>query len=1094
MVRFLKYAGIAAAILVGLLALILLAVNTLPGEKFKPLISYGVRTATGRELIIEGDLDIALGSTFAFQAAGIKFANAAWGSRPHMATVDTLAGEVALFPLLKGILDVGIVIDHPDVLLETNTSGRGNWELGAPDAAADNGTREKTETAPKSARNAGLPLRPLIRKIYINDTHFVFSDRNRDTRMTLSGDTLHVSTTGERLTIDITGSFNVIPMEFTGSLDNARFLVDNQATGVQIDGHAGDVKLAVTGTAGPVAPAFDLDLTVAMHTDSIKAFSALAAQDLPDMGPLAMTAELKGREGRYSVEDMQAVLRDDSLSVEINGALKDAVAIEGLKLETRIDTPRLTAVLKKLGLQMEYSLPDVFHVAVAMEGSLSSLAVREFQTTLQGRGIHVDGTAAAKNIMDLEGVSANLSMKAESLDLLADITGMNLPSLGPLNVSTRIVSTGKNLGKMNFRTDIKGEQIQVSAAGSLEDPLELKNVDAEVTLGVTSFAWLVDYLAIKLPPLGPLQASARIASTGDTLSVRDIEANLAGENITLQLAGSVGDVLKVQGVDATADLTVRSLDVLSEYVDTDLSSLGPLKASAAVSADEGRIQIKNFSADLAGQHLAAEMTGSLENVRKLTGIGADFKVAVDSLASLDPLAKRKLPASGPVELKGTLSGEGGLKAPVKIDVSLTSDGVDASLTGSVSDLLNATGIDLGFEVKAESLAKAGKLTGIQSRSPNSVSMTGRLLTDEKTYRLSGFHLSTGKLDTRGDLAYQPPPTPEDRPRVSGRLQIGELDFSERMMAKGDPAAEPVDKTKHPVKKPQKKKGAQKEKVFPADPLPFSLLKSVDAEFEVIAERLVAPQLEMKDFSAKIELDKGLLRLAPVKAGIGKGSLNGALTLDAAESPSRLDIDLRIRDASLRNLSGNINFLADLAGSGDSVAAIMAGLNGLVELDIKNLTLTNSLMTDFGAGFFNFLNPLKKEEETTQLICAVVLFKIEDGIADARRKIVAQMEDVTWIGGGEINLKTEEISLGISPRSRKLLDIDMGELATLGYLGGTLAQPKVEIDPKDIAIKYGKYTAAIFTGGLSLLADQLWRKVGANQHVCDQILQLVDSED
>jgi uncharacterized protein involved in outer membrane biogenesis len=912
--------------------------------------------------------------------------------------------------------------------------------------------------------------------------------------MKLTSGTLQVATVGERLTIDFDGSFNDVPLEFTGSCDNARIFVDNQATAVQIDGHAGDVKLAVTGTAGPVVPAFDLDLTVAMRADSIKAFSALAAQDLPDMGPLAMTAELKGHEGRYSVENMRAVLRDDRLKVEIRGVLKDAVAIEGLKLETRIDTSQLTAVLKELGLQTEYSLPDVFQVALAMEGSLNSLTMREFQTTLQGRGVHVDGTAEAKNIMDLEGVSANLSMKAESLDLFADITGMNLPSLGPLNGSARIVSTGKNLGQMNFRTDITGEQIQVNAAGSLGDPLKLEDVDVEVTLGVSSFAWLVDYLAIKLPPLGPLQASARIASTGDVLSVRDIKANLAGDNLTLQLTGVVGDVLKVNGVDATADLTVRSFDFLSESVDMELSSLGPMKASATVSADEGRIQIKNFKADLAGQHLTAEMTGSLKDVRKTTGIGVNFKVAVDSLASLDQLAKRKLPASGPVELKGTFSGEGGLKAPVNIDVSLTSDGVDASLTGSVSDLLNATGIDLGFDVKAESLAKAGNLTGIPSRSPDSVSMTGRLLTEEKTYRLSGFHLSAGKLDTKGDMAYQPPPTPEDRPRVSGRLQISDLDFSERMLAKGDPAAEPADKTKPPVKKSEQKKGGRKEKVFPTDPLPFNLLKSVDAEFEVIAERLASPQLEMKDFSAKIELDKGLLRLTPVKADIGNGSLNGSLTLDAAESPSILDIDIRIRDASLRNLSGRINFLVDLTGSGDSVSAIMAGLNGLVELDINELTLQNNLVTEFGSGFLNFLNPFQKSEETTQVICAVALFKVEDGIADANRKIVAQMKDVTWLGGGKINLKTEEISLGISPRSRKLLDIDMGELATLGYLGGTLAQPKVEIDPKDIAIKYGKYTAAIFTGGLSLVADQLWRKVEANQNVCDHILQLIDSEE
>ncbi|MEJ2096436.1 MAG: AsmA family protein, partial [Deltaproteobacteria bacterium] len=391
-------------------------------------------------------------------------------------------------------------------------------------------------------------------------------------------------------------------------------------------------------------------------------------------------------------------------------------------------------------------------------------------------------------------------------------------------------------------------------------------------------------------------------------------------------------------------------------------------------------------------------------------------------------------------------------------------------------------------------AKAGKLTGVHFKSADSLSMTGQFLTDEKFYRLSGLHLSTGKLDAQGDVAFQPQPSGADKPRVSGRLQIGELDISKMMLENKDPAQESADKSKPPAQAPANRNTAVKEKVFPSQPLPFDLLRSVDVDFELVLEKLTAPQWEMKDFSVKIDLENGFLRLSPVTASLGNGSLSGAVMLDAGKSPTELDINLRVQAATLRNLSGNINFLADLAGSGDSVAAIMAGLNGLVELDIKDLELQNSLMTEFAAGFFNFLNPLKKEKKSTKVICAVVLFKVVDGIADARRKIVAQMEDVTWLGGGKINLKTEEISLGISPRSRKLFDVDLGELASIGYLGGTLAQPKIEIDPKDIAIKYGMYTAAIFTGGLSVLADQLWRKFEANQDVCDRILQMVEAED
>ncbi len=1224
--------------LAGLLIVLLLAFIMIPAEKYKSLLSYGVAAATGRELLIEGSLDVKLGRTLAIEASGVKFANTAWGSRPYMASVDTLAGEVALLPLLKGILDVSLSLDRPDVLLETNASGKGNWELGAAGAAEYEAAEKKAETESDASGNSKLPLRPVIRKIDIKNTHFAFINHNAGTRMTLSDGTLQVETVGKRLAIDFGGSFNDIPLAFAGGCDNARFLADNTVTAVQIDGNAGKVKLAVTGSVGPVVPTFDLDLDLAVKADSLKAFSPKAARDLPNFGPLSMAARLKGRKGKYSVEDMQAVLRDDALSMEVKGSLEDAAAVEGLNLKAKIDTTELTAVVKVLGLQVEYALPDLLHLTLALEGNQNRLAVRDFQAVIQGRGIRVDCTAEVNNVMDLEGISADLVYEIESLDLPADIVGADLPSPGPINGRVRVVSKAKNLGLIEVQADIKSEKIQASATGSLGDPIKLKDVDAEVTLGITSFAWLKDALAIKLPPMGSLQAAARITSAGDALSLRDIQADLTGDNITLQVNGSVEDVLKIQGVDVTTDLTVRSLDFISEYAgmklppmgslqaaaritsagdalslrdiqadlsgdnitlqvngsvedvlkiqgvdatadltvrsldfiseyagmklppmgslqaaaritsagdalslrdiqadlsgdnitlqvngsvedvlkiqgvdvttdltvpsleflsefaDMDLSLLGSLKASAVVSTDDGRFEIKNFKADLSGQHIAADIAGSLKDVEKLTGIDANFKIALDSLASLDILAKRKLPASESVVLTGKFSGEGGLKEPVDIDVSLKSDGVDANVNGRITDLLTAAGVDLAFNVKAESLAKTGKLTGVQFQSSDPLSMTGQFLTDEKAYRLSGLHLRAGKLDAKGDVAYQLQPSAADRPRVNGRLQIGELDISDLMLANKDPAPESADKTGPPVQEPENKNEAVKEKVFPSQPLPFDLLRSVDANFKLALDKLIAPQWEMNDFSVKIDLENGLLRLSPVTAGLGNGSLSGAVMLDTGKSPTALDIDLRVQAATLRNFSGNINFLADLAGSGDSVAAIMAGLSGLVELDIRNLILKNNLITDFAAGFFNFLNPLGKEKEHTQVICAVVLFKIEDGIADARRKIVAQMEDVTWIGGGEINLKTEEISLGISPRSRKLLDIDMGELASIGYLGGTLAQPKIAIDPKDIAIKYGKYTAAIFTGGLSFLADQLWRKIEANQDVCDRILQMAEAED
>lgn len=149
------------------------------------------------------------------------------------------------------------------------------------------------------------------------------------------------------------------------------------------------------------------------------------------------------------------------------------------------------------------------------------------------------------------------------------------------------------------------------------------------------------------------------------------------------------------------------------------------------------------------------------------------------------------------------------------------------------------------------------------------------------------------------------------------------------------------------------------------------------------------------------------------------------------------------------------------------------------------------MTGFGTGLLSSLNPFTEHSENTELICAIILFDITDGIADAKKRIAAQMTDVTWFGSGEINLRTEEIDFGMHPKARKGI-VNIGTLAGLGHLGGTLAHPKIEFAQKDMAVKYGKYTAAVATGGLTLLADIVFSKIKANQDVCASILEELDT--
>ena len=1096
MARILKYIGIFLAVIAGLLLLVVAVINLVPGDKYKDLISSAVKSATGRDLEIEGDLDIRLFSTFGFKASGIKFTNADWGSRPHMVSDGDIEAEVALLPLLKGIIDVTLLVDASGLLLETHSSGQGNWEFVelvedmAEKVTEAAKTVEEIETSVQEAQSVGgFPLRLRIRQVVIQG-NLTYLDGTSGEQTTAGNVKLIIKPAGDRLTVDLAGIFNDIPLALSGGFDNADFFVDNQTAPVSFNGHFGDAKLAVLGTAGPLAPTFDLDVSVNLNSDSVAAFSPLAGQELPDIGPLAISAHLVGKEGKYAVSELLATLEDETITADVKASIADLAALNGLNLEANVNTDQLTEIARTVGFQSEFSLPDSFHAEVVAEGSLQDLTVSRFQAEIQGQGLSVDAAAQVKNIMTLEGISADVSVNTESLDYIAEIVQTELPPLGPLKAAFNITSTGEHFDRLEIKADLNGDIIHADVIGSIEDPVNLKGVNGNINLTVDSLDWLADYLKTELPPLGSAKASADITSKGDTFEAKEIKVDLGGDKLHAEVAGSVGDLLTLKAIDARIDFGLETLAVLSGVAQTDLPPLGPLKASVVIASKGDTFELKELQMDLADDKIQAKVAASVGDILKLVGINADINVSVDSLASLDDLVKQELPVSGPVTLEGKIDSKGGLEAPTHIDTVIKSDGIMASITGSIAEPLAAKGIELALNVEAESMQQVGRLTGAEFVSTEPMKLAAKLTSDKNSYQLAGLHLQVSELDVKGEAAFQQPVEPGDRPRVSAALHVGNLNYSKRQKAileAAEETGETPEKVEGEVKADDE---GQKEKVFSSDPLPWGLLRKVDADIEVTVDTLKTLQLNLEQVIAEMRLDNGLLTLKPLQAKVGDGTFGGSATLDARKSPAALVADIELSDATFRDFGGTVNFLVDLEGSGNSVAEIMAGLDGQLQFDVRDATLKRSLMTGFGTGLLSSLNPFTEHDEDTELICAIILFDIEDGIADANKKIAAQMTDVTWFGSGDINLRTEEIDFGMNPKPRKGL-VSIGNLANLVHLGGTLAQPKVQLDPKDVAVKYGKYTAAVATGGLTLLADIVFSKVQANQDVCSAILEELD---
>jgi uncharacterized protein involved in outer membrane biogenesis len=168
MSRSLKRVLIALGALIAALLIGIAYLSTLVSPaKVTQMLVLEVRETTGRELIIKGPVRLGFFPKIAVSAEQVSLSNAAWAKRPQMASLEKVALEISLFPLLSGRIEVSsIQLVGLTLNLETNAKGDGNWVVG--DIASPNSTTASSSlgaaeaNAKKTASDADTTDRNLV--------------------------------------------------------------------------------------------------------------------------------------------------------------------------------------------------------------------------------------------------------------------------------------------------------------------------------------------------------------------------------------------------------------------------------------------------------------------------------------------------------------------------------------------------------------------------------------------------------------------------------------------------------------------------------------------------------------------------------------------------------------------------------------------------------------------------------------------------------------------------------------------------------------------------------------------------------------------
>lgn len=146
------------AVLGGIVLLLLIAVavaiRTVDVREFIGPIQQRVKDATGRELTVRGGIDLKLGLAPKLVLDDVALGNAPWGREPQMISAKRVEAQIELLPLLRKRFEViSFKLIEPTIALETDASGKGNWEFPSLSRA-----KTTSDQAPSGATLGGFAV------------------------------------------------------------------------------------------------------------------------------------------------------------------------------------------------------------------------------------------------------------------------------------------------------------------------------------------------------------------------------------------------------------------------------------------------------------------------------------------------------------------------------------------------------------------------------------------------------------------------------------------------------------------------------------------------------------------------------------------------------------------------------------------------------------------------------------------------------------------------------------------------------------------------------------------------------------------------
>ncbi|MFB3061915.1 MAG: AsmA family protein, partial [Candidatus Binatia bacterium] len=473
-------------------------------------LEAGFSVALGREVHLEGPIDLEFSLSPTLVLEDFRIANPPWASRPDFIRANRLEAQISLAGVLRrqAVIEK-IFLDGVDLLLEDGPSRSNNWTFG-------------TDPKPALSPNEESPIPVTLSKkgfIAVQRVSISYKASSSDApfQMTIiEGSTVAVDDRRRKFSIRWTFQDVLFTTELTGGkIVDLRLLTKPWP----IDGvvSTAGTSLFVKGSLMGKEGALSLDGIMTLQGDHLSSLNPLLGTDLPSLGPYELAGALHVSNNDYSLKNIRAKIGQSDFAGDVTFGTKD-------------NRQWLSATLESNTFQIEdFRTPESALKRVGTDPPVESFAIPAETLRTMDTDIELSVNTLLHHDKNLGAVSLSATLQDGLLSLArfkAESFGGTVSAKGALDVrnpaptatfeaKAKSIDYGQILNVFGITDEVEGStdfDLTLSGKGSTLHEL-LEHVALQMNAGPTTLTVGKKKSSDQLP-IGLRQATLTVSEGG----------------------------------------------------------------------------------------------------------------------------------------------------------------------------------------------------------------------------------------------------------------------------------------------------------------------------------------------------------------------------------------------------------------------------------------------------------------------------------------------------------------------------------------------------------------------------------------------------